>query len=85
MATLRLNIDNHFQVIDKATTDVCTFLIKEANADIEVWELEGDFFEKAKGVAAGNIVKIKGLSVGRVYSYQIIPKGNGIGYAIITY
>ncbi len=85
MATLQLNRDNHFRVNDKATAEVCAFLIKGSAADVEVRSPGGDFIEKAKSVAAGNIVKIKGLSVGTVYTYQIAPKDNGSGSAILTY
>lgn len=85
MATLRLNRDNHFRVNDKATAEVCTFLIKGCAADVEVREPGGHFIERAKDVAAGNIVKIKGLSVGTVYTYLIDPKDSVTGNATLTY
>jgi hypothetical protein len=85
MITSRLNKENKFRIVDKATSTKCIFKVINTTADIEVYISGGNLVSKDYNVTMGNEVTIDGLNIGTTYRYQIIPKNNNSGYAIISY
>lgn len=85
MATLRLNKENNFRIIDRATKSKCIFKVINTTADVEVYIPGGNLVSKDYNVTKGNKVAIEGLNVGTTYRYQMKPKNIDLGYAIVSY